>query len=471
MARRHSLDGLMRWVQRDEWCAAFDAVLRRHLAPACTKADVEIEELATILGEDHLMILWGCAFEDFLARDLAGGRNVVDDYLKRRGWKETAPDKAYMAALRNSTMSLYEVSAVVPGESFLARDLVRGGEPVRVVEHSATRSLKQWDRIGARVLPIGQKTVLGGGVLAFDSEASDGIEDLIRRVLARSSQDLEKLAHEIGHSFDEAALGGAVDETAVLRAAAPVFSTVWLSHALRRLLERDMPEVRNSDGEAVEFWTVRYPLRPGASAADIRAAMGAVSSLRPRSDTFWNWVEDPNRHHRRESAAPNKKGLSFVTTAEDGATVLGNVDLKGAALTLSVNSKGRAERGRALLEPALSSLVGAPAVEIRTLEQMMASRPKDGSKASSTGLPPAEERVIVHRSLDRHYAKVLDEPIPVLGNVTPREAAETASGRAKVVEWLKRLENELARRPAGDPMADYDSAWLWETLGVADRRR
>ena len=28
-------------------------------------------------------------------------------------------------------MSLYEVSDVVVGESFLARDLVRGGEPVR----------------------------------------------------------------------------------------------------------------------------------------------------------------------------------------------------------------------------------------------------------------------------------------------------------------------------------------------------
>ncbi len=36
-------------------------------------------------------------------------------------------------------MSLYEVSDVAVGESFLARDLVRGGEPVRVFERSATR--------------------------------------------------------------------------------------------------------------------------------------------------------------------------------------------------------------------------------------------------------------------------------------------------------------------------------------------
>jgi len=35
-------------------------------------------------------------------------------------------------------LSLYEVSDIVPGESFRARDLVRGGEPVLISERSAT---------------------------------------------------------------------------------------------------------------------------------------------------------------------------------------------------------------------------------------------------------------------------------------------------------------------------------------------
>jgi hypothetical protein len=49
--------------------------------------------------------------------------------------------RAYIEALRRSRMSLYEVSDIVSGVSFLARDLVRGGEPVPVFERSATRSL------------------------------------------------------------------------------------------------------------------------------------------------------------------------------------------------------------------------------------------------------------------------------------------------------------------------------------------
>jgi hypothetical protein len=41
-------------------------------------------------------------------------------------------------------MSPYEVSDVQPGESFLARDLLRVEEPVRVIERTATKTLVAW---------------------------------------------------------------------------------------------------------------------------------------------------------------------------------------------------------------------------------------------------------------------------------------------------------------------------------------
>ena len=108
-----------------------------------------------LIGGAAFMNLWGCAFEDLLTRQDSEGRNIVDDYLTRRGWKETATAKRYMTDLRHSVMSLYEVSDIVPGESFLARDLVRGGEPVRVHERSGSKTLAEWDRIGARLVDMG----------------------------------------------------------------------------------------------------------------------------------------------------------------------------------------------------------------------------------------------------------------------------------------------------------------------------
>ncbi len=169
----HSLEGLIKWLRHDEWRAPFEDTLAEHLEPACEKASITPDEIASVLGEDIVLMLWGCAFEDFLTRHLEDGRNIVEDYLKRRGWKESASNRAYMAALRSSLMSLYEVSEIVPGQSFRARDLIRGGDPVRVSERTATRSLKPWDRIGARIVKVGPDFILGGGVLPFHFDSSE----------------------------------------------------------------------------------------------------------------------------------------------------------------------------------------------------------------------------------------------------------------------------------------------------------
>src|SRR3546814_4559903 len=84
--------------------------------------------------------------EDLLTRTIEpGDRNIVDDYIRRRGWSESGSTKIYLRALRSSVMSLYEVSEVEPGSGFLVRDLIQGDEPLRVSERSASQTLKQWD--------------------------------------------------------------------------------------------------------------------------------------------------------------------------------------------------------------------------------------------------------------------------------------------------------------------------------------
>ena len=97
---------------------------------------------------------------------------------------------------------------------------------------------------------------------------------------------------------------------------------------------------------------------------------------------------------------------------DDGAIVLGAIELTANAVRLSVNSEARAARGRTLLEPVLTGLVRAPLIERQTVEQMMAS-PRDRSSAQDAlRLPPNEERRIIHQGLTDHYRRTLDEPIP-----------------------------------------------------------
>ena len=470
MAGPYSLDGLMKWLRREEWADAFDDLLARHLGPACAKENIEdLDHLISVTGMDDFMVLWGCAFEDFLAHDLEDGRNIVDDYLKRRGWKEKVQDKAYMAALRSSVMSLYEVSDIVPGSSFLARDLVRGGDPVRVSEKSGSRSLRQWDKISARVVKVSGTTMLTGGLLRFDLGDADALMASIEKFRKGERKEIAKLTSGLPDEAADALAEGMSSESALLRGLAPLFTTVWLGSYLSRVLDPKRPDMVNTDGDTLQFTTLHYPLGPGVTGDDVRAALRGVPALREESPTFWNWVESNRPIKPTSTRAPASR--TFITALDDGALCLGTVELAADKITLSVNSQKRAERGRAVLADALAGLTLEPLAEMQTVEQLLASKPARETPLPPSGLSPDEEKAVIRASLDEHYRRLLDEPVPALGDVTPRRAARTKKGREKLIAWLKYLENESGKHAADSPMAGYELAWMWEELGVADQRR
>jgi len=101
---------------------------------------------------------------------------------------------------------------------------------------------------------------------------------------------------------------------------------------------------------------------------------------------------------------------------------------------------------------------------------MMAEQERERDSAAVPEIPLAEMQRIVGEMMDRQYRQVLDEPVPTLGDKTPRQAATTKTGRAKVAEWLKYIENMTAQS-GNEQMAGYSFEWMWEELGVADLRQ
>jgi hypothetical protein len=452
MKTGHELTGLIKFLGRDEWKRHLDEVVAEHLGPAMEEFDLEDDEIGEVLNDQWATTLWGCAFEDFLTRGVgAHMSNIVDVYLKRRGWNEGAQAKAYMKALRNSVMSLYEVSEIVPGRSLLARDLIRGGEPIRVSEGTATKTLKPWDRIAARIVPRGNGHILAGGLLPFSPEAStmliEGMGPATGKRRARSKLSLD----------DEA-----------LRRAAPLFTSAWLFDVLPKAMGQTQPTLRNSDGEEVVFHEIHFPLAAGVLQKDIRALLDAVHVLRGENERFWNWLGSPSPKQPRVGKTSN--AMTWNVAMEDGAPVLGNVELKDQFLILSVNSRTRADQGIALLKGALRELVRNPLTQIQTVDQIGASG--QGQDISASDIPPEISTRIVHDMLDKQYRATLDEKVGMLGNISPRVAIRTEKGREKVAEWLKYLENRSAsHHDPRDPMATYDFGWIWRELNIEHMRR
>ncbi|MBK1660260.1 hypothetical protein [Paracraurococcus ruber] len=456
---------MIAWAKREDWRNALSEFLDRHTAKACAAAGTDRQEIADVLGDDAATVVWGAAFEDLIATDLPDGRNLADDYLRRRGWKEGASTREYIAGLRRSTISLYEVGGLVPGESMQLRDLVRGGDPVRVSEKLGSQGLRQWDRVATRVIPLREGAIISGTLMPFDHDTSEAVLASLRKAGTKAPREFAKVAQAFGIETDAKTLAGMMTPDLLLAGATFMVTNFWLDAALQAAQGRNRPDLVNSEGDPLDFTTLHFPLLAGVKSEQIRTALAAVPALQQENPGFWNWLDAPGV--KPQTSARRGKAQTFFSTMEDGSLVLGTLALNGRRLFLEANSTARAERGRAMLKPALSGLVGPPLIERTDLEQMLAA---ERPPPEPSGLSPNDERALIRQTLEDHYRNIIDQPIPSLGGKTPRAAAKSPKGREKVVAWLKTLENHSAKRPAGDPIGEYDFGWMWRELGVEGLR-
>ena len=414
MAKAHTLSGLIKFIGRTEWGGAFAERSEDHVGQVCEALDVAAEDLDELLGDVLSSTLRGCVLEDLVTVEYEDDGNVVDAYLKRRGYAESGGTKRYLQALRSSVMSLYEVSDVVPGKSFLARDLIRGGEPVQVLEVSGTRTLKAWDRLGARLLRLGSEWRMAGGILLFDRETSEHLIEVLEEMFEGTNL---------------------ADSPEVLAEAAPTFTAVWLADALDRTLNPRMPTLQNTDGHPIVMCTSSFPMQAGATTAGCRAKLSAVQPFHEEGEAFFNWLGAAGAPTPAARAAEEDGATTLATYRDLGETVLGSIEIKDSTVVLSTNSRERAELGEAMIAAALGELVANPVREEKPVGEMLAEkRCGRGETGPSPQQVPAEiAQAVIHSHMDRHYRETLDKPVAVLGNVSPREAVRSAGGRTRVV--------------------------------------
>ncbi|MGA8568534.1 MAG: hypothetical protein WB580_12145, partial [Candidatus Binataceae bacterium] len=280
-----------------------------HFEPVCAKSGISEDEFAEALGEFHYEMVEACAFEDFCSRRPASRRrNVIDDYLDQRGWKESIQARDYLRALRGSVMSLYEVVEVKPGRGLVLRDLVRGGEPVEVDEQLGSRSAARWDRIAARVLSIGGRYYLSGAVLHFEQEPADALLRVFHTSPERAKRSIAErlpaLSEEEMRALDELL----ADRAIALEGGARVFTWIWLAHTLRQL-RAPRPTLTNFDGEEVVFAKVRFAVAKEHRAEVARLLDQAPELAREAKGECWSW-------HRRDGEQGGKRpedGMSLAS--------------------------------------------------------------------------------------------------------------------------------------------------------------
>ena len=437
-------ENLVKWSARGEWEALQREAYAAHFEPVVDSLDLPDDAL-DVLPDDAAGMLSVFILEDFFTARFGehGERNVIDDYLKRRGWRESVPGRRYLAALRDSTVSLYEVVDIVPGRHMTVRDLILGGAAVRVEEKLGSQAAALWDCLAARVVSVHGKNRFTGAILRFRHELSQQLLTTFEKMAGELQRDIHG---DAGNRQAAAPVTRAVAREVMVRTPlfARILSQLWMFDAVVQA-RAPAPELRNTDDEAIVFCEVRFPLK--GDAARVAAVLDGLEEFEREEDGVarWIWFAAGSPLQR---AARHRRGRPVAESSENaiGTTSLGYAETRKRTLVLSVNSRERAGRGRELLGSHLGDLVGAALTTHQTPERAL--KEQSGLAPDEPAIPSEEAVQVIHSYLDDHYRRTLDDPLPMLDGKSLREAAATRKGRARVIDWLKQLENTEHRRAA-----------------------
>jgi SEC-C motif len=374
------------------------------------------EELEQVMDSEQVNLAYHSWFAfDF---DLGEGRTVFDLFLEREAKKLSSGECNYFDGMRGSHLRLYEILEVKADQGFDLRDLW-DDRRLWVRERLATRQLATWDIIAARV---------GRG-----AEEEAVFETIAHVYPAADKDDLLKGLRKAHRIFTREFPGRNIDD--FFRSMAPVFHQLWLERAVLRPL----PKIITGDGEPFIFAKVIFDLLDPYA---LTAALTGHPDVVDHGDGSYALLEDAGALQRS----------------------VGTIVVEDRRLVFETTSQRRAERGKEFLQRLCGDAVNFRVIAYEDVGQALKRAP-ERPKDSMPEIPPEVQAEILGRFYEEHYRKWLDEPVPALGDRTPRRAAKLKTVRPKLVTLLKDFESRAERqRRAGEPA--YDFGWMWKELGL-----
>lgn len=351
----------------------------------------------------------------------------------------------YLESCLRAPLSFFEVTHCVPGERVELRDILTGAHH-DVTERSASRSMQRGDLLFGQLARVDRLTML---------EASNGFsiapleKALIVELRARIGEAHPEIRDEILRDYDIELIG--------------------LFHDIaERALDPKLPELQNTDGEPLSMRKLIYDLTV--------SPQGAFDALKHLA---LDEPDDSLLADAKRDGAGDLASVSFTWRKQGNKihpdwtnTSLGTITIDGVRLTAEVNSEPRADTVAKAIEAALGEGAQFRVTQVQSMEKMLADARAareagggSGEKESNELAQLPEVRAKVAEMMAAHWERWVEQPIPMLGGRTPRDAVRDADGR-DVVESLV-IQGERQGRLMNPPTDESVFRRLRERLGLA----
>ena len=411
--RNSALAKLMRFAARSKFTELHQAAFALFWGDWALEERDRLEEVMTAQSVEIAYNSW-FAFD----YDCGGGRTMLEMFLETEGKHLSAGELNYLQGMRGSHLRLYEILEVKPDQGFEVRDLW-DDRRFYVRERAATRQIVAWDLVVGRI--------------GLGSDGEKVFETLPYLFRAADKEDLLKglrKAHQVfKHEFPNEGIGD------FFKRMAPVFHTLWLEHVALAA----NPKIVTGDGEPFIFAKVIFDL------LDRETAVRAIVD-------------------RDDIAAQDDGSYVCLEPVGDVQRSVGTIVIDENRVVFETTSQKRAERARDELPGLLRHAVRFRAISYEDVKQALKRAPKTAAPKEPE-IPIEEQRRILGEYYERHYRDWLDQPVPALGNRTPRHAAGLKTIRPKLIALLKDFESHSERQRRAGEIA-YDFNWIWAELGL-----
>lgn len=360
---------------------------------------------------------WEWIVHDYMIDD-ENEKTLIDLYMESNR-KLTSDEHRVLTMMKHSIISLYEVQEVFPGKGLLLKDLLLGSE-YDVSEKAATGSVRKWDIFAARLLHIDGKHIMSGSAYPYHLNQK---EEMLR--------DIHAEFDDYRLDYPESTLDEFLKENSWL------FNFYWYD-----IIHNPVPmNLSTTTGEPFLLSKAVFEIK------DKPAAMSGLQKIKgfEQDEDVFVWLDKQSK--------------------EGSATVLGSVEIKGDKLILSCNSKKRLEKGKKLI---LKNAVDVLIHKVDTFQdpiEAVKSLKNEPVKRDENEIPIEVRQQFYNEFMKKHYEKWITDKIPALDGKTPVQAVKTETGRRKVIELLKSIENgEEYKKREGEPF--YDVSWMWGKLGL-----
>jgi len=380
-----------------------------------------------------------------------GGRSIGDEWAAE-DWVGLNNDERVMAQYRIRALpGILEIRRILDDTRVECEDLLDPGRgPFIVFDRSTASHAARFDLFLVWVVHYPHFSRLDGSGVPIQRNL---ITSFLEEIRARADTSSKKTSDIATKRYLAAHFGDAFE--------------------LVGKLALDMRErmIRSLDVNHCRAW-YRIKSSPSAIAAVLEAKpdFQADTGRKPEPDDppdsrCFSWL-------RRGEAKRIERTMPSVfrhKSPEDGVGSLGNVRLSSDEFLLECFARRKFEFAKKLLKKYFGNDLVFLREEIVDLAQQALERSKDSADVPETTpestIPPEVEKHLLEQFHRRHYEKFVDDRIPMLNGLTPRQAAVLPEMRPILIDLMKLHMQGLEKQSREKGLA-LDIDWLLKDLGL-----